>query len=269
MIQKFTFALLFSGALTPILHASQILPLVGSAEYTATIYEGSNGLVRCNPPLLGAASPCSDPTSYSLNGINVNMTGAPGASITADVAYFPLDPSTHSGFGFGRLKYFFEYFGADNAILPLLIDVNATASVTGSSQSGAIAYSQVYTPIGSQDFQCRASWSQCLVNGVYVDERAAEFHGTLSGSITANTVYEIDLFAQVTVGFLYDQTAHTLADPMIYIDPTFANAGNYTLIQSPGIENNAGSTATPEPCTMVLTICGLGLAAFAKRRLRA
>jgi hypothetical protein len=46
------------------------------------------------------------------------------------------------------------------------------------------------------------------------------------------------------------------ADPLIYVNPSFEDAADYSIPQSPGVAN--ATTSTPEPGALIL-ICGCGL----------
>jgi hypothetical protein len=49
-------------------------------------------------------------------------------------------------------------------------------------------------------------------------------------------------------------TSSASADPLIEINPSFANASDYSIVQSPGVGNATAST--PEPGTLILIGCG-------------
>jgi hypothetical protein len=58
-------------------------------------------------------------------------------------------------------------------------------------------------------------------------------------------------------------SADASAEPFIYVDPSFAGAGNYSILVSSGIGNGA---ASPKPGTLLLLCTGVS-AFFVTRRL--
>jgi hypothetical protein len=56
--------------------------------------------------------------------------------------------------------------------------------------------------------------------------------------------------------------ATAFLDPYFYIDPTFANASDYSIIVSPGV----GNFAAPEPSTWTMVLLGIASLGFARFR---
>lgn len=80
----------------------------------------------------------------------------------------------------------------------------------------------------------------------------------LSGAI--NTVY-MDVYADAATG-PNPSSASATADPIISIDQSTLNFGDYSLLFSPGV----GNGGVPEPATWTLMLAGLGLAGARLRR---
>jgi hypothetical protein len=56
-------------------------------------------------------------------------------------------------------------------------------------------------------------------------------------------------------------------DPLIYIDPGFAGASDYSIELSPGVAN--ALPGVPEPAAWTMMLTGFGLLGLAARRRRA
>jgi hypothetical protein len=73
---------------------------------------------------------------------------------------------------------------------------------------------------------------------------------------------QVHAYASGYAGF-----AQAFADPYIYIDPSFANAADYSIVVSAGVSNSQASpTATPEPASFALVSIALGGLVLLRRR---
>jgi hypothetical protein len=55
-----------------------------------------------------------------------------------------------------------------------------------------------------------------------------------------------------------DSTSYASIDPEIYVDPTFPNANEYSIVLSEGVGNPPPTTAIPEPSTWAMLLIGFG-----------
>jgi hypothetical protein len=186
---------------------------------------------------------------------SITVSGAAASvSATASGGY-----NTDWGIATGGITYYIEYTGADGVTLPLRMAVAGDIEVSGSSN--ALTYgaadiefdgNQLWSPFCRADFGCtNLSISQ-----------------TFSFDILSNTQYQVRVSAGANVSKTGDGgAAHAFADPQFSLDPSFANANDFSLAISNGIGNELASSA-PEPATFVGA--GLALAVFiARRRSRA
>ena len=80
-----------------------------------------------------------------------------------------------------------------------------------------------------------------------------KFDGTLSFGLTPNTLYEVDLEAAAHgIGTVGTQSGLGVADPHIFIDPSFADAADYPLLLSNGVGNDLPGGTVPEPSSLLL-----------------
>jgi hypothetical protein len=105
----------------------------------------------------------------------------------------------------------------------------------------------------------------CAATGSYAPGCAGyptDFLGTTSFSLESNTLDS--LFVEVA-GFGTSSGPSDFsgaADPMITIDPNFADAGDFTLEFSPNV------VSTPEPSTLALSFLGIAVLGIMVRRPR-
>jgi hypothetical protein len=208
------------------------------------------------------------PLSYfsnSADGVTVLATAvglvpsvSAGGSITS---------SSGVGGATATLTYQFELVGPSGNV-PIFIQGGVTSFVSDFESDpivSAEAYVQVTGPLGdllylstnSDDLGTLATSSCTAPTNGYVGMECtgAGIAFTGSDTITANVPYTVQLFANGgVVGFNYGATANASADPYIFIDPSFANANQYSILFSDGVSNSPLST-TPEPRSAAL-VCG-------------
>ena len=222
--------------------------------FTSTPLDGLSGADILKPE--------SVPVSFtSVNGTTFNGTATTTAKpvIQANLAQAGGDGNFTGGAG---IIYQFAYEGPATSALPVFILTSGAVSVTGASASASVSIQ-----VGTLAFASPVLFRQAS---------ASTSSGTLSDSFTvgiaggpfllqANAVYQVVMNANLSVADAASgpgTTASAFLDPTFIVDPSFANAGLYSFVQSAGI------TPIPEPSKVVLLCAGSLLLAAARHRRR-
>jgi hypothetical protein len=173
------------------------------------------------------------------------------------------------------LTYSFEIEGPVSEEVPIIFSYNETGSASAlASAFGTPAwgidteFSINASPSFSDEFSVANSGYPCeeRVNDVVVGTVSCSGFaetGQTELSLMSNTIYSIGLNADIL--FVTDANVSASVDPYIQIDPSFSDAGLFTVEVSPGI-GNSPLTTTPEPSSVVLTSTLLLALAFAVRK---
>jgi len=245
-------ALLATGIFVTPAMADPVLP-----SYTA------GGGCTAGPDFVSPAPFCSQALAGGADSLLYNLTPVPSLSVTATAVEDPLSDLAYSAML--SLSYSFEVVGGKAGdIVPLLIATGLFTSDTG--------YADAYASIGVTTSLDSESALYCSVDPASVPCAATSFSGTISAAATSGTVDTLTLLVEAGAVLgnngvtTYPSSASASADPLIYVDPSFAEAATYEILVSPGI-GNAGA-ATPEPSTLLLIFVLSPLVLLA-RRLRA
>lgn len=159
----------------------------------------------------------------------------------------------------GQMVYFYGVFGPPGPNVPILISYGLDTSGTGAYQS--LALLNAHAGSAADTILCSGSGNGGCPSGSIV---GPTYSATVATDIPANTPVEMSIAAITTIG--PDMTAFASVDPFIEIDPTFADAGLYTLEFSAGVSNGAPPSKAPEPCSLVLFGTGVAGLGFVRRR---
>jgi hypothetical protein len=190
---------------------------------------------------------------------------APAVTLTASAGYVGGAPASSGGFAV--LNYNFAVLGgAQDTVVPVNIDFALQALTFSAGPSPVYAFAEILanTPLsGVGAVICNtgcSSSSSTAAGTLHVNVYAGEAYG--------NTVtLEIEALAAGYADILAN-SATAYADPRIYVDPSFANAGAYSIALSDGVGNGMAAPV-PEPSSLVLMLGGIGLVGCAAwRRMR-
>lgn len=255
----------------------------------AATTDGFCGVVLCTP----LAPPIA---TIALSNLDTPVDiPAPGGSLsgpnsTGTIAYGPLQPSVQAESGVGALKpgglssniitSYFHYQVGAASVLPLVGDVfvpvlvqgdyfiSASAANNFGTGDAAVLVKVNYSDFVPNSFTADLSSDQCAAGG---GGRACDTSGsfTLRGQIKIGVPMSVDMYAiahsQSFVGLLGQASSLAFIDPLITIDPTFADAANFKLYVSPGV----GNTAVPVPGAGLLfawSLLPVGAATWRARR---
>lgn len=221
--------------------------------FTSTPLDGLSGVDILQPESLTVSF-----TSVPGTIFNGTVTTTAGPLILANLGQTGGDGNI---VGSASIIYQIAYEGPATSTLPVFIIASGAVSVTGASATTSVSM-QVRRFSGDPPVVYRdatASTSGALVSSFTLTPAIGPF------LLQANTTYEVVLGANLSVadsGSGPGSTASAFVDPTFVIDPSFANAGMYTFVQSAGI------VPVPEPGSVALLCAGGLLLAIAVQRRR-
>jgi hypothetical protein len=182
---------------------------------------------------------------------------SPFVNISTEVS---AGPGVASLLASGDISYFFAVVGGTAGdSVPVLVHagLNVDATLSGTASASIV----VTTNFSNPEAEVCAGTS-CTDEG--------DFGGTLSVLAESGQFNTIHLTAGSEEAFSEGGTAGASADPLITIDPSFADAAEYSIVVSPGVANALPpAMAVPEPSTwamMLLGFAGVGFAGYRANR---
>jgi hypothetical protein len=150
--------------------------------------------------------------------------------------------------GFADLIYDFEVVGGRvGDVVPLLFTANLVTNANSASDGFAsitVGTSVTFPDPGSTQVVACTNEALCT--------QSADFSGTFGVSVESGFLNTVNLEAvSGEVSSAGPENSSASADPLIVIDPSFANAANYSIVLSPGVAN-AVDSAVPEPSYVLL-----------------
>jgi hypothetical protein len=234
------------------LAAALFAALPGFADPTITL-PSATSVTECTS-VTGVV--VDDPFSCSDGGGVAQATLSPFAGVSAQATA----GANMSAGGFAALNYNFEVVGGTAGdVVPLL--VTADLETKANSVSDAFASITVTTSLKT------AEVFACMNEGPCTPGFSGTF-GISAESGSGNTIHLEVVAGQVSS--LGPENSSASADPLIVIDPSFANAANYSIVLSPGVAN-AVQSAVPEPnCVLLIGVfAGMGWATRRRDRIEA
>ena len=245
------------GGVLCILAAQMVFPAMAQA---VPVLPSASSIVDCTA-LDGAH--VGGTTGCAVDNSTAAVTTAPFAALTASAAYDAGAPASASGFAV--FTYSFAVLGGMlDTVVPVNIDFALQALVFSAGPSPAYAFAEILanTPLSSgYAVICSSGCIDSSSNAagtLHVDVYAGEVNNTITLEIEAMAGGYANIPAN---------SATAYADPRIYVDPTFANAGAYSIALSDGVGNGMAA-AVPEPSTTALMLGGMSLVGWAARRRR-
>jgi hypothetical protein len=226
------FALVFSD-----LAVAGFVPAVSAAV-------SSTSATISNPPQ-GDNDPYSSFISNAHGSASATIITSPFVSVTATAT--ALDALLSPAFlATAHLDYHFVVVGGTpGTYVPILISTNLTSS--GLYPSVATASIGVTTdPYGPS----QAGVGQ-TVNGGPDPNHPTSFSGTLHLDVATGADNLVDLYVEAGNGVHQIGVFSASADPHIFVDPTFPNAAEYSVVLSDGVGNGL-SANVPEPSTIIM-----------------
>jgi hypothetical protein len=224
---------------------------IGGSDARANSLPAGTGFVSCATPSGGI----TDPVSCNGGADSGLVTYAPFAGVSGSANGQGL--VDEAGL-FGALNYSFEVIGGTvGDVVPIDID----ASLQAIPNSIGNVFSEILVSAASND-------GVTICNTGCADA-ATGFAGTLhvnalSGTVYTNAVHlEVDVIGALGNSFNGGMAS---ADPYLFVDPSFLNAGEYSIEVSSNI-GNVPEGGVPEPATWAMLLIGsAALLALRRRR---
>jgi hypothetical protein len=152
-----------------------------------------------------------------------------------------------------RLNYQFELTGPANVMVPLIISFSNTVSIPFGGEGESFSTVTLANGTEYTNIACAGS-NICYY--VYSPGNYPDVFSTWDTSVQSDTISDVDLYVYISTYYIGGSDAEATADPIITIDPSFADAGEFTLAESNGVSNEI-----PEPPSLALMLSGMCAAA--------
>jgi hypothetical protein len=138
------------------------------------------------------------------------------------------------------VTFFFAVVGSKSERVPIIFNASGSASYIGAGSSANVTFE---TPVGDLSACSMGPAAGQCTPGV------PSFSSFLHGTVNPGTMYQISVAISGFVVSDIPGSWNASVDPQVAIDPSFADASDFTLEFSPN-----PMSAAPEPSSMLLTL---------------
>jgi len=238
--------------------ADTVLPATYSIQFNSV-----PGAVNAS----GASPQSGGPYMFLGGTLDVSAAAATTAqpAASADLTSGGCTSNGCAGGSYGvssKVDYHIEVIGAAGVNVPYYFDTAGGITATGQFGTGSATVSLIAPGgIGLTGFTAQT----ILEEDGTVACSGGCVNSTQHISLLSNTQYAIEVSAGAGAFTNSAASVHAWADPFIFIDPTFANGNQFSLLISDGVGN---TPAVPEPSTwamMILGFAGVGFMAYRRK----
>ncbi|HEV8043384.1 MAG TPA: hypothetical protein VGP62_31185 [Bryobacteraceae bacterium] len=238
--------------------SADVTPIPGPYESFIQLDGFTNGCLKCAEEVKAQTGDWSLP-AYTAN---AGLSPGPASFLFANATAASNEVVKSSA----SLQFVFEFVGPSGVQIPTDIETMVKATYGGSFIGAGGSSAEIQVNVVNGPPPSRGNPFELLLAGNGFGP-SNEFSGTLSFPTLPNTEYVVSMGTSVSA--IEGGTGRATVDPHIFIDPTFADAANYQLIESPGIGNDLVSASTPEPGSFMLALVALAAVAILRLRARA
>jgi MYXO-CTERM domain-containing protein len=214
------------------------------------------------------------PAACGLDAIDASIAIQPSVQLAGEADAASIDPADRSGAtAIVALQYDFTVTGGSAGdLVPVLVQTSGFTDVTASDDpnnsnvaSASIALFGI-SGVGGAIINNGPGDSACSASPSNGADCFAELDSVLPLDLTSGSAERVFLQIIVSASSTSGGTASASIDPYIFVDPQFANAGDYAITVSGGVAN---VPPVPEPSAWTLSLAGVGgLGAVRSRRRR-
>jgi hypothetical protein len=238
--------------------ASTLRDLSFYGGVSISVDDGNGGLTGPSQSVLTGSATVAVPGSGGAETrAQIQGVTSPLPSVTASASNSVAGRTAYVS-AVNNLDYWIRIVGPDALAVPLVISGNGSLFSTPTS----VAYSQLILAVNYATIGYVNTTSGVATNlggsGILTgfNPGSGDFAITKTLPVAANFDIFVHMYVVASVQGNAIQSSSAFLDPMFFIDPNFAGAGNYSIETSFGIGN--GPVVTPLPAALPLFATGLG-----------
>jgi hypothetical protein len=256
-----------------------VLVMAGSSRPALAQVPGGGGEAVCEEVTGGIVSTQTGgafplgPASCNLGSAGASIAIQPSVLLAAQVDTGLLVAGDRSGAtAIVALQYDFTLTGGRvGDLVPILVHTHMSTDVTPSEDpnnaNSASAGINLFglSGLGGNIINNGPGASACSLSPGPAG-CANEFEDDLALTLASGSAERVYLHIIVAASSNSDGAASASIDPFIFVDPHFANAGDYAITVSSGVANAPPVSEVPEPSVWALVLAGFGGLGAALRR---
>jgi hypothetical protein len=247
-----------AALMQPVLAASLVDAVPGPVTYNNSFVTIANG--GTTGPYANISGPGTTSLTYFSSQIQsvISLSPSPSLSLSGTASGSASNGTSGNPVGVLNVTYNFVVQGPSGAV-PI--------TVTGSGSEGGTS-TGVDANFNSLDAALQVSGPGVSLLNYFPNGQPGSFTLNNTSNYQANQSYQIQMIAEggANAGFGGSASFFANVDPVFTINPTFANASEYSLVFSPGVGNSLSVVPLPSTWGMMLMgLVSLGFIAYRQK----